>query len=117
MDSESAQLRLDFFLLHPALGLTRTDKSIVLDASSRATFDKSIFACARKFSHLSIREGGSGRRHRVLCESPEEAERLLSCVILALKSLRKRYDSNDASPTRYAKPTLHSVNSSNFFWR
>jgi hypothetical protein len=60
-------------------------KSVVLDPSSRASFERPVLYCC-SLARLSIKVRGSGRRIRLTCENPEEAERLLLCMNLLLES-------------------------------
>ena len=82
------ELRLDLIELDTMLGSTRLKRSIVLDSSDVADYDSYLWQCSACV-RLSIRERGSRRRHRAMCESPEEAERLLSCLNAVLKSSRR----------------------------
>lgn len=86
LNVERAQLRLDCLEVDASSGSMRTGKSIILDPSCKAKMETSMLTCTG-CSWLSIKERGCGRRRRLSCESPEEAERLLTCVNSLLGSL------------------------------
>jgi hypothetical protein len=83
---ENTQLRLDCLDMDFSSGSMRKAKSVVLDPTCKVAFSKSMVACS-PCAQLLIREQGSGHRHRLSCETPEEAERLLTCLSVLLKSV------------------------------
>jgi hypothetical protein len=80
------KLRLDCLVVDASYGSIRTAKSIELDPSSEARMEKPAVICT-SCTRLSIRERGSMRRYYLICESPEETERLLASVNALLGSL------------------------------
>jgi hypothetical protein len=87
LNIERAQLRLDCIIVDPWSGSVRTADSIALDSSNAAALEKPVLACTTD-SRLLIKEQGSGKRYRLSCESPQEAEQLLQCVNALLESMR-----------------------------
>lgn len=86
LNIERAQLRLDCLAMDELSSSMQKAKSVVLDPLNAVALDKPVLACAAS-ARLFIREQGSGRLHRLACESPEEAERLLKCMTVLLGSL------------------------------
>lgn len=84
---ECAQLRLDCIDVRSPSNSASAARSITLDPFQAVTMDAPILSCTACVQ-LSIREQGSGRRHGLKCESPQEAKRLLACVNTMLRSLR-----------------------------
>lgn len=77
---ESDIVQLSCLELDLSTGLLKPASSIVLDQSSRAVFDKPILACVMRGARLSIREKGSGRWVRLVCEYEQRAKQLFLCV-------------------------------------
>jgi hypothetical protein len=86
LNVENAQLRLDCLDVDAKSGSMRTAKSVILDPTMSATLCTSMVGCST-CAQLLIREQGSGHRHRLSCETPEEAERLLTCLRALLNSV------------------------------
>jgi hypothetical protein len=86
LNVDRATLRLDCLVVDASYGSIRTVKSIELDPSSEARMEKPAIICT-SCTRLSIRERGSMRRYYLICESPEETERLLASLNSLLGSL------------------------------
>lgn len=87
---EHTELRLEFNILDASMASMKPDRSIVLDPSSQSRPDRSMLACGGGGSaRLSIKERGSGLWHRLMCESVDEANRLLTCINAMLETLHE----------------------------
>jgi hypothetical protein len=86
LNIERRQVRLDLHAVEGSSSSMRAARSIIVDPSRGAMQDRPILACGT-CARLSIWERESGRRHRLACESPEDAKQLHKCVNALLGSL------------------------------
>jgi hypothetical protein len=86
LNVENARIRLECLDMDASSGLMRAAKSVILDPTMSPTLYKSRVGCST-CTQVLIREQGSGHRHRLSCETPEEVERLLLRLRALLRSV------------------------------